>query len=110
MADDRNTTVPASGVAFGLGVIAGAAIGVGLGLLFAPKSGAALRRDVARRARALQDGASEEYGRVTEAASELADRGRDVAQRAKTAVASGIREARRYAVDVADAADTFDKS
>jgi gas vesicle protein len=109
MADDRNTTAPASGVAFGLGLVAGAAIGVGLGLLFAPKSGAALRRDLARRARDLQDDASEQYERVTEAAGELADRGRDVAQRAKTAVATGIREARRYAVDVADAADGLNK-
>lgn len=109
MADDRNTTAPASGVAFGLGLVAGAAIGVGLGLLFAPKSGASLRRDLARRARDVQDDASEQYERVTEAANELADRGRDVAQRAKTAVATGIREARRYAVDVADAADGLNK-
>ena len=43
------------GVGLGIGLLAGAAIGIGLGLLFAPKEGAALRRDIARRARELQD-------------------------------------------------------
>jgi gas vesicle protein len=103
MADDRSTTTPGSGVAFGLGLVAGAALGVGLGLLFAPRSGASLRRDLVRRARDLKDDASEHYERVTETASDLADRGRSVAQRAKTAVATGIREARRSTSDVAEA-------
>jgi gas vesicle protein len=102
MTTDRYTIGPAAGFAFGLGLVAGAAIGAGLGLLFAPRSGAALRRGIGRRARALQDDASEQYERVTEAANDLADRGRDAAQRAKTAVATGLREARRYAADAAD--------
>jgi gas vesicle protein len=39
---------PASGMStFGLGLLCGAAVGAALGLLFAPKNGAALRRDVA---------------------------------------------------------------
>lgn len=96
-----------SGVAFGLGLLAGAAIGIGLGLLFAPREGAALRRDVARRARDLRDEAGERFDHASEAADGLVDRGRDVAQRARSAVATGIREARRYgagvAADVADA-------
>ena len=110
MANDRDTTTgTASGLSFGLGLLAGAAIGVGLGLLFAPRTGAALRRDIARRARHLQDEAAGGYERVAEAAGDLADRGRDAAQRARTAVATGIREARRYANDVADtAASRFD--
>jgi gas vesicle protein len=105
MADDRYINASTSGSAFGLGLVAGAAIGVGLGLLFAPKSGAALRRDITRRAREFQDEASDQYERVTEAANAVADRGRDVAERAKSAVATGLREARRYAGDVAEAAD-----
>jgi gas vesicle protein len=96
-----------SGLAFGLGLLAGAAIGIGLGLLFAPKEGAALRRDVARRARDLRNEAGERIERVTEAADGLVDRGRDVAERARSAVNTGILEARRYgagvAADVADA-------
>lgn len=104
MANDHNDGAGRSSVAFGVGLLAGAVIGVGLGLLFAPKEGAALRRDIARRARDLRDEADEQYGRVAEAAGDLAGRGRDVAQRARTAVATGIREARRYANDAADAA------
>ena len=105
MGDDRNTSATATGFAFGLGLVAGAAIGVGLGLLFAPKSGAALRRDIAQRARDLQEEAGAQYERASEAATELADRGRDIAARAKSAVATGIREARRYKADAADAAE-----
>jgi len=95
------------GVAFGLGLLAGAAIGIGLGLLFAPKEGTALRRDLAKRARDLRDEAGERLEHVTEAADGLVDRGRDVAQRARSAVETGMREARRYgagaAADFADA-------
>ena len=104
---DFNTGTGASGVAFALGLLAGAAIGVGVGLLFAPQEGATLRRDIAKRARDLRDDAGEQIDRVTEAADDLVERGRDVAQRARSAVSSGIREARRYgagvAADVADA-------
>ena len=110
MTDDRNTTAGrASGLSFGLGLVAGAAIGVGLGFLFAPKSGAALRRDIARRAREIQDDAADQYDRASDAAHDLAGRGREAARHARTAVATGIREARRYANDIADtAADTLD--
>ena len=105
MTNDRtNDAARHSGLSFGLGILAGAAIGVGLGLLFAPKSGAALRREISRRARDIQDDATTQYERATEAAGDLADRGRDVAQRARTAVNTGIREARRYANDLADTA------
>ena len=104
---DLDTGTGTSGVAFALGLLAGAAIGVGLGLLFAPKEGAALRRDIAKRSRDLRDDAGEQIERVTEAADDLVGRGRDVAQRARNAVSSGIREARRFgagvAADVADA-------
>lgn len=93
----------ASGVAFALGLLAGAAIGVGLGLLLAPKEGAALRRDIARRARDLREETSEQVDRMTEVADDLAARGRDVAQRARTAVATGIREARRYGAEAVNA-------
>ena len=102
---DLNTGTGTSGAAFALGLLAGAAIGVGLGLLFAPKEGAALRRDIAKRARDLRDDAGQQIERVTEAADDLVERGRDVAQRARSAVSTGIREARRYGAGAADVAD-----
>lgn len=92
------------GIGFGLGLLAGAAIGIGLGLLFAPKEGAALRRDLAKRARDLQDEASQQFERAREAADDLTARGKDVAERARTAVATGIREARRHAANGPEAA------
>jgi len=70
---DFNTGTGASVAAFALGLLAGAAIGVGLGMLFAPKEGAELRRDLAKRAR--------------------------------TAVATGIREARLHGGGVTDAVE-----
>jgi gas vesicle protein len=79
-----------AGLAFGLGLVAGAMIGVGLGLLFAPKDGAALRRDLAKRAKELQDDAAGWYDQATavaqEVADDLVDVGRDAAERARTAV------------------------
>ena len=104
MTNNNDGGARGSGQAFGFGLVAGAIIGVGLGLLFAPKSGASLRRDIARRTRDVRDDANEQYDRAAEAAHDLAERGHEVAQRARTAVATGIREARRYANDVANAA------
>jgi gas vesicle protein len=99
--DDQYSSAGAPGLAFALGVLSGAAIGVALGMLFAPKEGAALRQDIARRARDLRDDAGERLNHVTEAAEDLVERGRDVTDRARTAVSAGIREARRYGAGVA---------
>jgi gas vesicle protein len=74
-----------AGAAFTLGLMTGALLGVGLGLLFAPKDGAATRRDLARRARELQDEAAGWYEQAADAAHDLAEQGRDAAQRARTA-------------------------
>ena len=90
------------GVGLGIGLLAGAAIGIGLGLLFAPKEGAALRRDIARRARELQDEAIDQFEHAREAADKLAARGKDVADRARAAVTTGLNEARRQATAAAD--------
>ena len=108
MAQEYGNGGNGSGIAFGIGLLAGIVIGAGFGVLFAPKDGAALRRDISRRARDLQDEAAEHFERATDAAGDLADRGRDVAQRARTAVATGVREARRHASNIGDAVDNLD--
>ena len=53
MGQDNN----GSGIGFGLGLAAGLVLGVGVGLLMAPKEGAALRRDIADRARRFREDA-----------------------------------------------------
>ena len=109
-----NEDYPSSGtpgLAFALGVLSGAAIGVALGLLFAPKDGAAMRHDIARRSRDLRNDAGGQLDRMTAAADDLVERGRDVAQRARTAVSTGIREARRQGAAIAaDLADVVDRT
>lgn len=109
--NDDNPVAGTPGVAFALGVLSGAAIGVALGLLFAPRDGAALRRDIVRRARDLREDAGDQLNRAADVADDLAERGRDVADRARTAVTTGIREARRYGAGVAaDLADAVTKA
>ena len=76
-----------AGLAFGLGLVAGAMIGVGLGLLFAPKDGAAMRRDLAKRARELQEDAAGWYEEAAGVADDLVEKGKEAAQRARTAMA-----------------------
>jgi len=56
-----------SSAGFALGVISGAAVGAGLALLFAPKSGAALRSDIADSVEPLRAAIARHY-------QELADR------------------------------------
>jgi len=72
-AEDRNGS-------FMLGLITGAVLGAGLGLLLAPKSGAELRSQLTSRAGDLADRAAEGYQRASDVAADLADRGRNVAR------------------------------
>lgn len=89
-------------IGFGIGLVAGVALGVGIGLLLAPNDGESLRRDLAERAKRLKDEADGQYRRAGDIATEWADRGRDVAERARTAAAEGLREARKHMAPVYD--------
>src|SRR5271163_1845872 len=97
MADgyDRYMNDSNSGGSFVLGLVTGAAIGVGLGMLFAPKSGRELRGQLSEQAGTLANQASEGYKRAAESASDLADRGRDIYGKAREAVSRGADEAER---------------
>ena len=88
-----------SGIGFGLGLAAGMVLGVGVGLLMAPKEGAALRRDIADRARRLREEA-EGFGRdMSRSAKGMAEQGGEFASRVRTAASEGLREARRHMND-----------
>jgi gas vesicle protein len=84
------------GGSFVIGVLAGAAVGAGLALLFAPLAGAALRKQIARQAgdvaKAATDTAQDGYRRATETANDWADRGKDAIGKAREVVAKGADE------------------
>jgi gas vesicle protein len=93
------------GGGFVLGLLTGAVVGVGLGMLFAPKAGSELRSQLSERASALanqaQEGcrkASQNAGHWAEkgkdAAGEWAERGKHLYGRARGAMSRGIDESR----------------
>jgi gas vesicle protein len=89
------------GGGFMLGLITGTVLGAGIGLLFAPKSGAELRSQLTTRANDLADTAAQGYRQATDTAanvaSDLADRGRDIYNRTKDVVSRTADDAERYA-------------
>jgi gas vesicle protein len=101
---------------FVMGLLAGAVVGAGVALLFAPKKGADLRNQLSDQAGALGDQAQEGYRKVADsaaqgadrgkaAAGELADRGKDLYGQAREAVSRGTDEAQKYVRDTAAKAD-----
>lgn len=73
-----------SGRTFLFGVMVGAAVGAALGLLYAPQTGEATRRDLRRSAERFSKHAQKLYDNASETVEDLAERGADVMDRAKT--------------------------
>ena len=92
----------AHGGGFVLGLIAGAVVGAGLGMLFAPKSGAELRGQLSDQADEFASMAGRQYRRAASTANDLMDRGRGAYESAREAVSNGANEAQRYARDAAN--------
>ena len=88
-----------AGGGFIIGLLTGAALGVGLGMLLAPKAGADLRGEIGEQARTFGAKASERYQRASETATGLAERGREIANQAREAVNRGAEEMRGDAAD-----------
>ena len=86
---------------FVLGLLAGTAVGAGLAMWFAPRSGAQLRRQLTDSARGLGDRFSERFehatARVGDAVDDLARKGQNVRDDVADAVARGAHEVERYA-------------
>jgi gas vesicle protein len=70
---------------FLMGLVAGTAVGVGLGILFAPKAGVELRGQISDQVDALADTASEGLKRASSTANTLVDKGRDAIERGREA-------------------------
>jgi gas vesicle protein len=85
MADgyDRYDNEGGGGGSFVMGLLTGTVLGAGLGMLFAPKSGSELRNQLSEQAGTLRDTASEGYRRASEAAGDLAEKGRGVVDKAR---------------------------
>jgi gas vesicle protein len=113
-ADNRVSRNEGGGGGFVMGLLAGAALGVGLGLLFAPRAGSELRKQLSEQAGALANRAqagcreaAEKAGqwaeRGKEAAGELAERGKAIYGDTREAVLGVTEEAEKYVRDAAGA-------
>ena len=76
------------------GLLVGGAIGAGLGILYAPKSGKETREDICRKTDDLLAKAKDEYEQAAKKVSELAEKGKETVQdsrsRLKRAVDAGV--------------------
>jgi gas vesicle protein len=103
MADgyDRFDNEGSGGGSFVMGLLTGTVLGAGLGMLFAPKTGSELRNQVAEQASHLANTASEGYRRASENAGTWAEKGREMYDKARDAVARGTDEAQKKVRDTA---------
>jgi gas vesicle protein len=98
----RDNTEHHEGGGFIVGLLMGAALGVGLGMLLAPKAGADLRGELGEQARNLGAKAAERYPQASERASGLVEHGREIANQTRDAVNRGAEEVRDFARGSAD--------
>ena len=95
------------GGSFVIGLLAGTVIGAGVAMLFASKPGSELRRDLGEQADKLATDASKTYRKASvgaaewarkasEAAEGIAERGKEIYDNARDAVAKGADEVQRY--------------
>ena len=85
------------------GLIAGAAVGVGIGLLFAPRRGSETRGQIKGHVNRYTGGISKGYRDASRKVGDWAHRGKGVYATTRDKVAHGARETSRYVRDVADA-------
>jgi hypothetical protein len=78
------------GGSFLMGLLAGTVLGAGLGMLFAPKAGSEVRKQLSEQANRLRSTANDTYhqasdriNQASEKVSQIVDRGREAYERAK---------------------------
>jgi gas vesicle protein len=96
MAHEENVRTEHTVLGFGLGLMTGITVGIGVGMLLAPREGAVLRRQLGEQTKRLRDDATAIGRNVSSATSQLAEQGTDLARRVRVAAGEGIREARRH--------------
>ena len=97
-AHDREARHP-----FALGVLTGTVVGVGVGLLFAPRVGAQMRNEIGHQWTRAKGSCSTSYHRAKDTASQWSERGRRAYDATRTKVVHGAHETRQYVREVSDA-------
>ena len=87
--DDFHRADRASGGRIAMAALIGATVGAGMALLLAPRSAAALRGEIDRSAKSLQDASSRRYEAVAERISQALRRANESAGRAVSAFEHG---------------------
>ena len=72
------------GGSFLMGLLAGTVLGAGLGMLFAPRAGSELRRQVGEQAGRLRSSATDAYSTASGRVTQMVDKGREAYDRART--------------------------
>ena len=94
---DRYEGEGGGGGGFMMGLLTGTVLGAGLGMLLAPKAGSELRGQIGEQARNLGNLAADQYRKAGETASDWAERGKEVVDRARQTISRRAEEARGYA-------------
>lgn len=94
-----------NGGAFLLGLLAGAAFGAALALLFAPKEGRQLRGDLSESAERWQKNAADAYRQASDQLNQAVERGREAYERALAAAKRAADEVRNVSARPAQESD-----
>ena len=84
----QNSRSNSGGSSFWLGLVCGAAAGAAAAVLFAPKPGVHMRRDVTDGATRLRQAAQDKYSQATDMVGDMVDRGRRAVVEGKRAFLS----------------------
>jgi gas vesicle protein len=88
---------------FAYGALAGAAVGVGVGLLVAPRKGSELRHELGNQLAHAKTSCASGLNRAKDKVSDWSHKGGDAYRTTRKAVGTGAHKTRRYLGDVADA-------
>lgn len=74
------------GAGFAMGLLVGAAVGAAVGMMFAPKPGNELRRELSDAGSRARSTASDQYRRASSSVSQIVEKGRDAVQKGREAI------------------------